>query len=208
VGIVASKLIEDYYRPTVVLSGDGEYYTGSVRSIKTVDVFRALNECAEVLVKFGGHVMAAGLTLAKDQVGVFMKRFDAAIQNQIAALPEKMLRLDAKVSLDEWSKKNIQILKRMAPFGPKNQQPLFLSEKVIVERDPLLMGVEKNHARLTLRQDIHSPHHFSAVFFHHGQRVKNLRKGDLLDIVYTVEENVWKGKTTVQLKIRDLKRSL
>ena len=204
VGIVASRLIENFYRPTVVLAEQDELLTGSVRSIEGIDVHLALKHCAPLLKKFGGHQMAAGLLLEKTQLNAFRKSFNEAIllQKKEHLLPT--LKVHAKVELDEWSDKIFKIIERMEPFGPGNPRPLFMAENVMLESAPQFMGQEKKHVRLKLRQNEKSSMNFNAVFFNASPVCDELKERSRIDLVYVMERNNWKGQSTVQIRIKDL----
>lgn len=204
VGIVASRLIDAYYRPSVVLAEKDGLLTGSVRSIKGIDVHSALENCKSVLIKFGGHVMAAGLLLEKKNLEEFKHLFDSAIKKQSEKLLTPSIKIHAEVDLDQWTDKTFRIIERMEPFGPGNARPTFLAKDVIIESAPSFMGKDRSHVRLKLRQTDISNKNFDAVYFNAAKHCKPLKQFSKIDVVYVMERNNWKGKSSVQLRIKDL----
>ncbi|MGB1031355.1 MAG: DHHA1 domain-containing protein, partial [Flavobacteriales bacterium] len=204
VGIVASRLIEEHYRPTVVLAESEGMVTGSVRSINGIDVHKALQHCESVLKKYGGHVMAAGLLLEKEKLPEFRKLFNEAIVLQQEKHLSPTIKIHAEVGLDQWTDKMFKIVERMEPFGPGNRRPVFVARSVMLESNPMFMGKDKNHVRLKLRQNTDSRMNFDAVYFNAGEKCKTLKQFSKIDMVYVMERNNWKGRSTVQIRIKDL----
>lgn len=203
VGIVASRLIETYYRPTVVLTRSGDHYVGSVRSVKGFNVYDALNACKSYLIQFGGHKYAAGLTLHKDQLEAFKKEFDKEVNQSI--LPnqkEPVLRYDYSLSIDDVDTKLYRIMEQMRPFGPTNLRPVFLSENCLDSGYSKVVGKEGTHLRLSIQTE-KGP--LVGIGFGLADFFPAIKKGAAFDLLYTLDKNEWNGKTTLQLIIKDLK---
>lgn len=205
IGIVASKLVEAYNKPSIVFAQDGDEFTGSARSIEGVDVHEVLQKCAHLLVRYGGHAMAAGLTLKVENLESFRVAFDEEVLKQLPDLPTKKILIDAEVPFNEWTEKTVRSVLRMAPFGPENQRPVFYSSQVLLDAEPQLMGKEREHVRMTLRADEYSSTQFKAVFFNGAEVCNSLKAMDLVDIVYDVNLNHWNGNSEVQIRIKDLR---
>ncbi len=202
VGIVASRLIENHHRPSVVLAEQDGYLTGSVRSIRGVDVHAALNQCAHLLDRYGGHTMAAGLSFPKDQLQNFRKCFNQAIKEQAPSLGRPSLQVSCEIDASAIDKKSFLILEKMEPFGPKNSRPLFQSKMVLLA-EPFYMGKDRNHVKLKLAGNLDDSLHFEGVHFNGAAKAKELRLGSKIELVYSIERNDFRGQSTLQLRIRD-----
>ena len=202
VGIVASRLIESHYKPTIVLAEHDGILSGSVRSIQGIDVHEALKACSHLLDRFGGHAMAAGLSLAAENLAELRLAFDAAIKKQKPQLPKPSLLISAELKPIDIDKKSFVILENMEPFGPKNSRPLFLSKMVLLA-PPFFMGKDRNHLKFKLGETEDSTTHFEAVHFKGGEKAKGLTKGSKIELVYSIERNDYKNQSTLQLRIRD-----
>lgn len=205
VGIVASRLIESYYKPTIVLTESEGVATGSARSVQDFDVHAALCECDDLLDQFGGHKAAAGMSLALDKVEAFRERFEAVVADRIE---ERMLTpkldIDLEINLDRISNKFMNLLKQFAPFGPENMNPVFVSRGLIAE-DVRTMGAENNHLRFKPKQLGVNHLMIQAVAFKMGFLYDDLVAGKQFDLAYTIEENHWKDRVYLQLNVKDLK---
>ena len=227
VGIVASSVVERFYRPTVLLTAaDGEgddLLKGSARSISGVNVYDALSECSGLLEQFGGHDYAAGLTLRRANLEAFRERFDEAVGAQVT--PELLLpalKVDAPLALEEigtvrgrfWA-----VLKQFEPHGPSNARPVFHTRDLTLARRPRRVGSDGKHLKFTVRPGEGGPQQgdgqpardltMDAIAFGLGDKIDVLREsrheGQPLEVLFSVEENTWKGRTSLQLKVRDVR---
>jgi len=205
VGIVASRLIEQHYKPTIVLTESEGKATGSARSVHDFDVHAALTECEDLLEQFGGHKYAAGMTLSLDNVDVFRQKFEEVVAARIEEHQfTPKLNIDLEIDLDRITPKFMSLLKQFAPFGPGNMNPVFVSRNLIAE-DCRTMGADDSHLRFKPKQDgIHHPQ-LQAVAFRMGKLYSELAQGKTFDLAYTIEENHWKDRVTLQLNVKDLK---
>jgi len=200
IGIVASRLVEKFYRPTIVISVEDGVGKGSARSIAGFDLYESLNACSEYLIKFGGHKYAAGLSIEPSRIADFTEAFEKEVNSRLESDDFRpLLKIDSIVELDGFEDKLIEELESLAPFGTANAEPLFASEKVGVERVSLL---KDRHLRMTLGQGKKS---FSAIAFNMAN--KDVKQGDLISIAFSPQFNLWKGRKTIQLKIRDIKKN-
>ena len=203
IGIVASRLIEVYYRPTVVLTQSEEVLAGSVRSVSGFDVYQALEACKDSMIQFGGHKYAAGLTLQPEQLDAFKTAFENYVAEHI--LPKQKtpsLTYDLEVSFRDLNAKLLRILNQMAPFGPKNMRPVFVTHHCKDAGGSRLVGKDKTHLRLDVVDG--SGSHFSGIGFGLGQLLSEVKLQKPFSILYTLEENEFNGTTQLQLKIKDL----
>jgi len=204
IGIVASRLTETYYRPTLVFTKSGEKLAASARSVKDFDIYNALEQCEDVLEQFGGHKYAAGLTLTENQFLLFKQKFEEVVASSIS---EELLRpeilIDAKVNLSDFNEKFFRILKQFEPFGPENMAPVFLSGNLQDSGYGKTIGSQDEHLRLFVRQG--NSEGFAVVGFGLGKHWPQLENRKLFTGVYSLEENHWNGKVTMQIKLRDLK---
>jgi single-stranded-DNA-specific exonuclease len=206
VGIVASRLIENHYRPTVVLTESNGLATGSARSVTGFDLYKAISECAYLLENYGGHRYAAGLTMKIDNVPVFRERFEEVVSQTIN--PEQLIpqiEIDAELNLREISDKFFKILKQFEPFGPENVNPVFFAENVVDNGNGRLVGSADDHLKLYLVQEDGPYNVFDAIAFNQSQHYKKISKGLGFDIAYTLTENTFRGNTSIQLNIKDIK---
>ncbi len=202
IGIVASRLTEKYYRPTVVLTQVNGHVTGSARSVEGFDLYEALSECDGLLDQFGGHKYAAGLTMKAENVPAFSQRFEEAVARRIT--PEMMIReigIDACLRLSHIDERFFRILKQFEPFGPGNQAPVFLSCRVQVAGQAWMVG--NNHLKLTVRQQDAAA--FDCIAFGLGAYLSDINKGAPFDICYTIEENNWRSRKNIQLNIKGIR---
>jgi len=203
IGIVASRLIESFYRPTLVFTKSGNKLAASARSVKGFDVYEALNECSEYLEQFGGHKYAAGLTLDPKNYSAFKNKFEEVVKSSIdknLLIPE--ITIDLELELSEITPKFFRILQQMGPFGPQNMKPVFSTTSVRDNGYGKTVGSDKSHLKLSII-DGADQKTYNAIGFGLGNKIK-LIKGDF-DIAYSLEENEWKGNTSIQLILKDLK---
>lgn len=204
IGIVASRLIETHYRPTLVFTKSGDKLAASARSVKGFDVYNALEACSEHLEQFGGHMYAAGMTLKEENYPVFKKAFEKVVSETIRPdmlLPE--IAIDAELDFTEITPKLIRILKQFEPFGPLNMTPIFISKNVNDTGYPKNMGSEEAHLKLFVKQN--NSEGIAAIGFGLGNKINLITDKKPFDAVYCLDENEWNGKVTIQLKLRDIK---
>ena len=205
IGIVASRLIEHYYRPTIVFTKSGDKYAASARSVQGFDIYEALEQCSEYLEQFGGHKYAAGLTLLPEQYPLFKEAFETVVKQTInPELRTPKLSIDTALPLSKLTQKFYNILKQFEPFGPCNLPPLFYAENVVDTGFAKHIGKNNEHLKLCLRE-VGSAPYFDAVGFSLGHKLPLITSGKPFSIVYSVEENLWNGKLSLQLQVRDIK---
>ena len=199
VGIVASKIVEKYHRPTVLFAINAEGVArGSGRSVRGFHLHKALCQCGELLENFGGHAAAAGMTIKEANIGLFSARFNEvaksclSVDNLVARV-----EADAQVSLSDLTPRFFSLLKRMEPFGPGNSRPLFLCRSLQNKYDPRIVG--SNHLKMTVAA---SSEKMDAVAFNMGHRLEAVKKARTFSLVFSLEENVWNGKTSLQMKVK------
>ncbi|WP_448699923.1 single-stranded-DNA-specific exonuclease RecJ [Mucilaginibacter sp. AW1-3] len=202
IGIVASRLTEKYYRPTIVLTRSNGHVAGSARSVLGFDLYEALCGCSDLLIQFGGHKYAAGLTMEPENVEAFSQRFEEVVN---ATITDEMLiqqiNIDAELKLKQIDAKFFRILNQFAPFGPENMSPVFITKNVYVSGNASLVGA--NHIKMSVVQE-NSPA-FDCIAFNLGEHLPKLSKGIPFDICYTIEENVWREKRSIQLNVKGIK---
>ena len=202
IGIVASRLTEKYYRPTIVLTRSNEHVAGSARSVYGYDLYEALCGCSDLLIQFGGHKYAAGLTIAPDKVEAFSQRFEEVVS---ATITDEMLvqeiRIDAELNLKQIEPKFFRILNQFAPFGPENMAPVFVTKNVYVSGNANLVG--NNHLKMTIMQQGSAV--FDCIGFNLGEYLPKVTKGIPFDICYTIEENIWRDRRSIQLNIKGIR---
>ena len=204
IGIVASRLIENYYRPTVVLTKSEEVLAGSVRSVKGFDVYQALEACKDHMIQFGGHKYAAGLTLEKTQLEGFKAAFEKAVQERILdSQKAPVMHYDAELTLNTISPKLYRILIQMAPFGPKNMKPVFVSHNCIDKGGSRLVGKDQDHLKLELVDPNGTV--IQGIGFGLGQHHSKVKQKNPFSILYTLDENEFNGSVSLQLLIKDIK---
>jgi single-stranded-DNA-specific exonuclease len=206
IGIVASRLTEIYFRPTVVLTRDGDLATGSARSVKGFDVYEAIKSCRDLLLNFGGHTYAAGLTLRWADVPEFRKRFQAFVEEHIQPeQTEAILNIDAEIEFKDISKRLHNDLKRFAPFGPCNPKPVFCTTNVYDYGTSKVVGRSQEHIKLEL-VDSKSGTVVNGIAFGQSASARYIKSKRSFDIAYTIEDNVFKHNQ-VQLQIEDIRPS-
>jgi len=206
IGIVASRLIETYYRPTLVFTKSGNKLAASARSVRGFDVYNALENCKEHLEQFGGHKYAAGLTLDEENFEAFKQAFEDEVSKTIdRTLLTPEINIDAQIDFKDITPKFYRILKQFAPFGPSNMTPVFMSENLIDTGYAKRVGEDKTHLRLTATQP-ESSSRMVSIGFGLGDKCDLISDGKPFRGVYSIDENEWKGNVSLQLKLRDLKK--
>lgn len=204
VGIVASRLVEKFYKPTIVLTKSNEKLTGSARSVQNFDVYEAIEACGHLLEQFGGHKYAAGLTMHQDKFLEFSELFDKVVSSKIQDHHlSPGISIDTELNFVDITPKFFRILKQFAPFGPGNMNPLFCTNNVVDNGWAKIVG--NNHLKLELYQEDNPSIKFSAIGFDLGDYLTHFQKKLPLSIVYSVEENVWNGVKNIQLVLKDIK---
>ena len=204
IGIVASRLIESHYRPTLVFTKSEEgILAASARSVRGFDVYKAIDTCSKHIIQFGGHKYAAGVTLKEENYQAFKTAFEAQVAQTLTAT-QKAQTLDVDVALPftAITPKLLRILKQMEPFGPENRSPVFYTDGVVDNGFAKLVGQDKSHIKARFVQGASSP--IDAIGFGLGKKMNLLKKGTPLRIAYTLEENVWQGNVSVQLRLKDI----
>lgn len=205
VGIVASRLIETHYRPTIVLTENNGMLAGSARSVKGFDVYNAIDSCSEYIEQFGGHKYAAGLTLKKENLAGFTAKFEEVVS---ATIQEEMLNpqisIDAELTISEINPKLYRILKQMAPFGPGNMSPTFMTQQVIDRGYGRKIGQEQTHLKLNVG-DKEPTQYLDCIGFGMADKFELIKEGQQFDIAYAIEENVWNGNVNLQLRLKDIR---
>lgn len=204
IGIVASRMIETYYRPTLVFTKSGDKYAASARSVKGFDVYNALEACAEHLEQFGGHMYAAGMTLKPEKYADFKKAFENQVKQTI--LPQQRIpeiEIDAVIDFDQITPKLIRILKQFEPFGPQNMTPVFCTQNIKDTGYAKPMGKEDEHLKLFVKQN-NSPG-LTAIGFGLGNKMALVTHQKPFEAAYCIDQNEWNGTTTTQLRLKDIR---
>ncbi|MHA7056734.1 single-stranded-DNA-specific exonuclease RecJ [Aquimarina sp. M1] len=202
IGIVASRLIETYYRPTLVFTKSGSALAASARSVKGFDVYNALDACSEYIEQFGGHKYAAGLTLKEEQYEAFKHKFEEVV---LATIDKKLLipevLIDTTLELDQITPKFFRILKQFAPFGPGNMTPVFMTENVKDTGYAKCVGADEKHLKCKIQKN---GLEINAIGFNLGSKHDLITEGQHFKIAYTMDENEWNGSVSLQLKLKDI----
>ncbi len=207
IGIVASRLTESYYRPTVILTESNGVITGSARSVKDFDVYDAIDACSNYLDHFGGHKYAAGLSLKPENLEAFTKAFEETVASTITdkmLIPE--IEIDAELKLSQINPKFFRILRQFAPHGPANMSPVFMTRGVIDRNTARVVG--QKHLKVTVSHPDEPGLNISAIAFQQAHHYDAIVWGKYFDIVYHIEENEWNGTRNLQLNIKDIKTYL
>ena len=207
VGIVASRLVEAFYKPTIVFTMSQEgLVTGSARSVHGFDLYDAIESCSDLLENFGGHLYAAGLTLKEENLPAFCERIEKAISGTIIpAMQTPVVEIDAKLNFSQITPKFLRILKQFQPFGPGNNAPVFLTENVYDNGMGRKVGAEGGHLKLELIQESHPYHHISAIAFNMADFFDHIKAGNPIDVCYSIVENYYRGTANTQLRVKDLR---
>ncbi len=203
IGIVASRCIERFYRPTIILTQSNDKASGSARSVAGFDVYQAIEACSELLDQFGGHTFAAGLTLPVENIKAFQAKFEAVVSASI--LDEQLTpKVDIDIPLDfrEIDAKFYRIMKQMSPFGPGNLAPVFCTEDVVLVGEPIIM--KEKHLKFTCKQ-LRSGHTFTAIGFGMAEWADHLHRNEPFSICYSVDMNHFRDQSTIQLMLKDIR---
>ena len=206
IGIVASRLIETYYRPTVILTESNGFATGSARSVQGYDLYQAIEACSDLLESFGGHMYAAGLTLKKENIRPFMDRFEQYVNSTITE--EQLVPrifIDTELSFSEINEEFFKTMSQFQPFGPENMSPVFVSRNVFDTGSGRMVGSSGEHLKLDLCQESTGQKSFSAIAFSQANHFEYIKGGNPFDICYSLEMNEFRGNRNLQLNIRDIK---
>lgn len=201
VGIVASRLIDHYYRPTIILTQSGEYVAGSARSVSGFNVYEAIHQCRDLLLGYGGHFYAAGMTLENNKVDAFKQKFEEVVQASIhpeLLIPE--IVIDAEISLMDIKQSFYDILCQMEPFGPDNLRPVFVAKKVY--NTGWSKVVKESHIRFVLQQGTAK---IAGIGFNMSEKMPLLEAGKAVDVVFKLDENEWNNEKSLQLKVLDVR---
>ncbi len=204
IGIVASRLIETYYRPTLVFTKSGDKYAASARSVKGFDVYNALDACSQHLEQFGGHMYAAGMTLKAENYHLFKEAFEKCVQETIQPemrTPE--IEIDAEINFSDITPKLIRILKQFEPFGPQNMTPVFMTSDLKDTGYAKTLGAEEEHLRLFVKQ--YNSDGIAAIGFGLGKKLDIAKNQNLFQLAYTIAENEWNGTISTQLMLKDIR---
>ncbi len=205
VGIVASRLIENYYKPTIVLAEKDGILTGSARSVHDFDLYSAIAKCSHLCEKFGGHKYAAGLSIKKENLPQFIEEFEKAVSDTITddQLTPK-INIDKVIDIDAVDDKLYRIIKQFSPFGPKNLSPIFVSKGVVDNGYGKQVGADKTHLRINAKRINGS---IAGIGFGMGDCFENIKDNQTFDVCYSIDENEWNGRKSLQMRLRDLKPS-
>ena len=203
IGIVASRMVEAFSRPVVMIAMNGGTGRGSARTMGDFHLYNAIKECADLLIQFGGHHHAAGLSIARENVTAFQQRFHEVVTAN--ATPEDFisrLNIDSEIEFDEVTPRLMKLLKMLGPFGPDNNHPVLVSRNLTLVGAPNIIGSEKTHLKFKVRQNNHV---IDAIGFGMADYADQLRaQPNRVHLAYTLEENTWHGKTSMQLRIKDI----
>lgn len=206
VGIVASRLVEAYYKPAFVLTKSNGFVTGSARSVRGFDLYEAISSCADLLENYGGHIYAAGLTLREENLPEFVRRIDKYVGEHISdEMATPIIDVDSEINFSQITPKFFRILKQFQPFGPGNSAPVFLTKNVYDDGNGRKVGPGGQHLKLELIQESQPYHQISAIAFNMASLFEHIRNGNPIDICYSVVENYYRGNSTIQLRIKDMR---
>lgn len=214
IGIVAARLMETYYRPTIVLTRSGDHVSGSARSVREFDVYNALQACSDELTQFGGHMYAAGMTLPEEKVLDFTSKFEQVVNSTIS--PEQLVQLievDGELDFKELEPdingnplpKLYRLLHRFSPFGPCNLRPTFVTHNVVDNGYSKAIGSDGSHLKLNIFQQGNPNFIVNAIAFKFGHLAERIRTGEPISMAYTLEENEWNNTISLQLNVKDIK---
>jgi single-stranded-DNA-specific exonuclease len=209
IGIVASRLIETYYRPTIILTESNGFATGSARSVQGYDLYQAIEACSDLLESFGGHMFAAGLTLKKENILPFKERFEEYVNNTISEdqlVPRVVV--DSELEFSEITEDFFKGLNQFQPFGPENMSPVFMTKNIFDSGTGRMVGSSFEHLKLELCQESASTKTLPAIAFGLANHFESIKSGKPFDICYSVEINEFRGLRNLQLNIKDIKPSV
>ncbi|MBC7417754.1 MAG: single-stranded-DNA-specific exonuclease RecJ, partial [Pedobacter sp.] len=202
IGIVASRLTETYYRPTIVLTKSNNHVAGSCRSVAGFDLYEALSGCADLLDQYGGHKFAAGLTMQEQNIKAFADKFEEIVAESITEeLLTPTINIDASVNLSQIDSKFYRVMAQIGPFGPENMIPVFQTDGVVLANIPQVVGT--NHLKISVKQQDSTI--FDAIGFGLGEFEQQLVPNVPFSICYTLTENVWRDKKRLQLNLKGIK---
>ncbi len=205
IGIAASKLIEAYYRPTIVFTSSNNFFVGSARSVNGYNVHAAIEKCKEFIVEFGGHKYAAGIKIKKTQYKDFKAKFEEVVSSTIdKSMTSKKVAVEGEIVLEEITPKFYRILKQFAPFGPGNKTPIFSAKNLRDTGYAKVVGKDNTHLKFNLTQQ-NSSKIYNAIGFGLAEKYPNILNKKIFNAAFTVDENYWKGKENIQLKVIDIK---
>ncbi len=208
VGIVASRLVEEFYKPAIVLTEIEGKLSGSARSIPGIDLYEVLGHCSDVLEQFGGHAMAAGLSLKADNYFLFREKFDEIVKGKLdSKLPVPYIEYDLELKLSDINEKFYRILARFAPFGPENMKPVFLVRNLYGSGVTRGVGEGQAHLKTTLSQGFNKEHRLDGIGFDLGSWAPVILNNVPIDVLFTLEENEWNGQKSLQMLIKDIRLS-
>ena len=206
VGIVASRLVEAYYKPTVVLTKSNGFITGSARSVQGFDLYASIESCADLLENFGGHMYAAGLTMKEENLEEFCRRMDSFVGGNITREElTPVVEIDARLDFSQITPKFTRILKQFQPFGPGNNNPIFLTEDVYDAGNGRKVGAGGLHLKLDLMQETQPYRQIAAIGFNMSEYYDHIKAGNPVDVCYSIVENFYRGSSTVQLRLKDIR---
>ena len=206
VGIVASRLVEAYYKPTVVLTKSNGFITGSARSVSGFDLYSSIESCADLLENFGGHVYAAGLTMREENLEEFCRRMNKFVSGNITREElTPVVEIDAKLNFSQITPKFVRILKQFQPFGPGNNNPVFMTEDVYDAGNGRKVGAGGVHLKLDLMQESQPYRQIAAIGFNMSEFYDHIKAGNPIDICYSIVENFYRGSSTIQLRLKDMR---
>lgn len=202
IGIVASRLTEKYYKPTVILTKTNDHIAGSARSVVGFDLYEALSECSDLLEQFGGHKYAAGLTMKESNIVPFQEKFENIVKRDIKPeMLEQEIPIDLDIQLSQINDKLFRILRQFEPFGPQNEVPVFMTQHVTVTNPAYVVG--NNHLKFVLQKDENST--MDCIAFGLAEHLDYINSNQPFDICYTIEENSWRGRKNLQLNIKAIR---
>jgi single-stranded-DNA-specific exonuclease len=206
VGIVASRLIESFYRPTIILTESNGFATGSARSVTGFDLYQAISNCSDLLESFGGHMYAAGLTLKIENVAKFRDKFENVVRETISQdqmIPQ--IEIDTELNFRDVTPKFFRVLKQFEPFGPENMNPVFFAENVADNGSARVVGSKKEHLQLNLIQEDIPFNNFKAIAFNQAHHFDKIKKVNGFDIAFTLMEDTFRGSSMLQLNVKDIR---
>ena len=206
VGIVASRLVEAYYKPTVVLTKSNGFITGSARSVSGFDLYSSIESCADILENFGGHVYAAGLTMKEEHLEEFCRRMNKFVEGNITREElTPVVEIDACLNFSQITPKFVRLLRQFQPFGPGNSNPVFLTEDVYDAGNGRKVGAGGLHLKLDLMQETQPYRQIAAIGFNMAEYFDHIKAGNPIDVCYSIVENFYRGSSTLQLRLKDMR---
>ena len=205
IGIAASKLMETYYRPTIVFTSSDDFFVGSARSVNGFNIHDAIGKCKEFVLQYGGHKYAAGVKIKKSQYKDFKDKFEEVVSSTIdKSMTSKKVAIEGEIELEEITPKFYRILKQFAPFGPGNKRPIFSAKNLRDTGYAKVVGQENTHLKFNLTQQ-NSSKIYNAIGFSLAGKYPTILNKKIFNAAFTVDENYWNGKKNIQLKVIDIK---